>query len=206
MGGVGGKNVDGIAAHAERSGCGVVVVALILNQHQLFEHRVARTFFADMGGENHLTVVLGRAETVNAGNGCDDDHIVAAEQTIGCRQPKALNLCIDGRILFNKGVRLRNVGFRLIVVVVGDEKLDRVVGEERLQLGVELRGERLVVRDHQRGLPLLRDHISNSERLARPRHPFQGLETLTLLQPGAECRNRLRLVAGRLIVRNKLKG
>ena len=42
------------------------------------------------------------------------------------------------------GVGARDVGLGLVVVVVGDEVLDRVVGEEVLELAVELGGERLV--------------------------------------------------------------
>ena len=48
------------------------------------------------------------------------------------------------------GVGARHVGFGLVVVVVGDEVLDRVVGEEALELAVELGGQRLVRRQDQR--------------------------------------------------------
>jgi len=48
------------------------------------------------------------------------------------------------RFLLDIGVDPRHIGFGLVVVVVGDEILDRVVGEEALELAVELRGERLV--------------------------------------------------------------
>jgi hypothetical protein len=45
----------------------------------------------------------------------------------------------------------RHIGFGLVVVVVADEVLDRVVGEQRLELAVELGGQRLVVGQDQRG-------------------------------------------------------
>ena len=41
-----------------------------------------------------------------------------------------------------------HVGLGLVVVVVGDEVLDRVVREELAELPVELRREGLVVRQH----------------------------------------------------------
>ena len=44
--------------------------------------------------------------------------------------------------------RRGHVGLGLVVVVVGDEVLDRVVREELAELAVQLRGERLVVRQH----------------------------------------------------------
>ena len=52
--------------------------------------------------------------------------------------------------LLDVGVGARHVGLGLVVVVVGDEVLDRVVGEEALELAVELGGQRLVGREDQR--------------------------------------------------------
>ena len=54
------------------------------------------------------------------------------------------------RVLLDVEVGLRDVRLGLVVVVVGDEVLDRVVREELPELVAELRGERLVVRDHER--------------------------------------------------------
>jgi hypothetical protein len=65
------------------------------------------------------------------------------------------------------GVGARDVGFRLVVVVVGDEILDRVVREEVLELAVELRGERLVRRQDDGGALGLLDHLGHGEGLAR---------------------------------------
>jgi hypothetical protein len=63
----------------------------------------------------------------------------------------AVDLLVDRGFLLDVGVGARNVGFRLVVVVVGDEILDRVVGKERLELSVELGGERLVRREDEGG-------------------------------------------------------
>ena len=54
------------------------------------------------------------------------------------------------RVLLDVEVGLRDVRLGLVVVVVRDEVLDRVAGEELAELVAELRGERLVVRDHER--------------------------------------------------------
>jgi len=44
--------------------------------------------------------------------------------------PEALHLLVQGGILLDVGVCLRDVGLGLVVVVVGDEVLDGVVREE----------------------------------------------------------------------------
>jgi len=51
-----------------------------------------------------------------------------------------VDLVVDERVLLDVGVRLRDVGLGLVVVVVGDEVLDRVLREERLELSVQLGG------------------------------------------------------------------
>jgi hypothetical protein len=52
---------------------------------------------------------------------------------------------VDRRVLLDEGIGGRHVGLGLVVVVVGDEVLDRVVREELAELAVELRGQGLVV-------------------------------------------------------------
>ena len=51
--------------------------------------------------------------------------------------PHLVDLLVDRGVLLDEGVGLRKVGFGLVVVVIGDEVLDRVVGEEILELGVD---------------------------------------------------------------------
>lgn len=54
-------------------------------------------------------------------------------------------LIINRRILFNVGVRGRDVGFGLVVVIVGDKILDRILRKIFLKLAVELCGKGFVV-------------------------------------------------------------
>ena len=63
---------------------------------------------------------------------------------------QAVDLVVDRGVLLDVEVLGRDVGLGLVVVVVGDEVLDRVLGEELAELVAELRGQRLVVGDHQR--------------------------------------------------------
>ena len=77
---------------------------------------------------------------------------------------------VDGVVnlgfLFDVGIGARNVGFGLIIVVVGDEILHGVVREEALELAVELRGERLVGGENDRGSLGLFDQLGHREGLA----------------------------------------
>ena len=55
------------------------------------------------------------------------------------------SICVvDDRVLLDERVGRRDVRLGLVVVVVADEVLDGVVGEQLLDLAVELRRQRLV--------------------------------------------------------------
>ena len=80
------------------------------------------------------------------------DRVAAREQVRRRRVPQPVDVVVPGGVLLDVEVGLRDVRLGLVVVVVGDEVLDRVVGEELAELVAELCGERLVVRDHERRL------------------------------------------------------
>ena len=77
-----------------------------------------------------------------------------------------VDLLVDRRVLLDVEVLGRDVGLGLVVVVVGDEVLDRVVGEERAELVAQLRGQRLVVGDDERRALHALDDARHRHRLA----------------------------------------
>ena len=95
-------------------------------------------------------------------------------------QAEPLDLLVDRGVLLDVDVALGDVGFGLVVVVIADEVADGVVREELLELAVELGGERLVVRHHQRGPVHPGDDVGHRERLARAGDAEQGLVLLAL--------------------------
>ena len=85
-------------------------------------------------------------------------------------------------VLLDIGVGARDIGFRLVIVVIGDEILHRVVGKEALELAVELRRQRLV-RSQDQGRPLRRlDHLGHGEGLARAGDAEQHLGALVAVR------------------------
>ena len=118
----------------------------------------------------------------------------------------AVDLLVDGGVLLDVGVRAGNVGLGLVVVVVGDEILDRVVGKKALHLPVELRRQRLVGGQHQ-GRALHRgDHPGHGEGLAGAGDPEQNLIALAAGDRGGELGDGLRLIAGGRVFRLEVEG
>ena len=72
---VGGENFDHVAADAELVPGEIDVVAFILELYQLGKKLVPRFYHARPQGNNHVAVVDGVAEAVNAGNARHDDDV-----------------------------------------------------------------------------------------------------------------------------------
>ena len=110
---------------------------------------------------------------------------------------KPVDLVVDRGVLLDVGVGLRDVRLGLVVVVVGDEVLHPVLGEELTELVGQLRRQRLVGGDHQRG-PLHRlDGPGDGGRLTRSGYPEQRLEGVAPVDPRRQLFDRLGLVASR---------
>jgi hypothetical protein len=73
---------------------------------------------------------------------------------------------VYGGILLYIGIGLRHISFRLIVIVVADEILNRVMGKKVFELAVKLRGEGFVGSDNKGWFLDSRYHIGNSKGLS----------------------------------------
>ena len=109
----------------------VAVVALVEDVDQPRDDLLARDLLAFFEHQQHAVVGFGRTEAVDAADAGDDDAVAALEQRAGGREAQLVQLVVDGGFFFDVDVARRDVGFRLIVVVVADEVLDRVVREVR---------------------------------------------------------------------------
>ena len=116
-----------------------------------------------------------------------------------------IQLAVHIGILFNISIRGRDIGFRLIIIVIADEKLHRVVGEKLPKFRAKLGGQRFIVGQHQgRSLHLL-DDIGHSEGFARAGDAQQRLLRQAQLHSLGQFGDSLRLVAGGFIIADNLK-
>jgi hypothetical protein len=88
-----------------------------------------------------------------------------------------------------------DVGFGLVVVVVGDEVLDGVGGEEGFELVIELGGEGLVVREDEGGALDLLDNFGHGEGFAGAGDAEQDLVFVAGAEAGDELGDGAGLVA-----------
>ncbi len=205
------ENVDDVAAHPEAAARESLVVAAILQRHQPRQQLGALHALAARNPERHAGIGLHGADAVDAGHRRDDDDVIALQDRARRRMAHPVDLFVYGRILLDIGVRARDIGFRLVVIVIGDEIFDRVFRKKSLHFGVELGRQRLVrCQDEGRALQPL-DHLRHGEGLARTGDAQQHLVALRLRERAfaAQARDQLldrgRLIAGRLIVRDQFE-
>ena len=203
--GVGRVELDDVPAHAELAPGEVEVVAGILEVHEAGQELFPADGLSDAERDHHALVVATVPDAVDAGHRGHHDDVPAREQGIHGGEPEALDLLVHAAVLLDEGVGARDVGLGLVEVEVADEVLDRVVGEEGLELGVELGGEGLVMGDDQRGLAGVLDDIRDGEGLARAGDAAQRLGLGPGQDAGGQFFNRLRLVAGRRVIGHKLE-
>ena len=199
------EQLDGVAAHPEGAAGEVHIGALILQGDEIGEELALLHARAALQLEGHRGIGLDRADTVDARHRGDDDHVVALQQSAGGGVAHPVDLLVDRGFLLDIGVGARDVGLRLVVVVIGDEILDRVVREEALELAIELRGERLVRGQDQRGALGRLDHLRHGESLARAGDAEQHLIALMLVDAGDQFLDGGRLIALRIELRSQVE-
>src|SRR6185437_10150642 len=137
------ENLEAVAAHPEASADEIGVVAAVLKRDQLADDLALILDAALLQTEGHRRVSLDRADAVEAADRRNDDHVVALQKRPRRRMAHAVDRLVHARLFLDVRIGARNVGLRLVIVVVGYEVLDRIVGEEALEFAVKLRGEDL---------------------------------------------------------------
>ena len=162
-----GEDVDDVAPDPESSAPEVRFVAFVLHLGEAFDDFALPQAITDTHRQDHLMVLVAIADTVNTGNRRHDDAIAAFKQAFCRRKAHLLDMLVDRRVFLDKQITCGDVGFWLIVVVVGDEILDGILGEELPEFGVQLRSQCLVWRQNQRRTPHAGDHIGHGVGFSR---------------------------------------
>ena len=190
-----------VAAHAERAAGERDVVALVLHVHELAQQLVAVDLLPLLEEQHAPGVFLGRAQTVDAGDRGHHHAVAPGQQVGGGGVAQTFHIVVDVRILLDVGVGLGDVRLGLVVVVVGDEVADRVVRHQLAEFGAQLRGQRLVRLDDQRGTLQALDQPGRGGRLAGAGGAHEHHVVLAVLDARGQFLDGLRLVARRLIRR-----
>ena len=134
---VGQVDVDRVAFHPEVAPVELHLVARVERVDQMSQQPVAPDVVAHLHLDHVAVEVLGVADAVEARHRRDHNHILAPrQQGRGGGEPQAVYLFVDGKVFLDIGIGRGDIGLGLVVVVVGDEILDGILGEEPLELVV----------------------------------------------------------------------
>ena len=194
---VGRVDLDDVAPHTEGASGEDGVVALVEHAHQLVQLLSVVEDLPHRVGVDHVLDRDRVAQAVYAAHRRDDDHVAPLHQGEGGRKAQPVDLVVDVGLLLYVEVLARHIGLWLVVVVGRDEVLDRVVGEEGLELPVQLGRQRLVVGQDQGGPVHPLDDLGHREGLARAGDALERLGPVAGLYAPAQ-----RLDGGPLVTRH----
>lgn len=200
------EDLDGVATHPEGAPGEGQVVARVLDVHEAAQQLVAVDLVADLERHHAVHVLLWGTEAVDAGDRGDHDDVPAGEQRVGRGVAQALHFLVDRGVLLDVGVRLRDVGLGLVVVVVRDEVLDGVVRQQLAEFVRQLGGQRLVRGHHESGTLELLDHPRRGGGLSGAGRAEQDDVLLTCLDALGQLGDGRRLIAAGLVGADDLEG
>jgi len=202
---MGGEYLEIVAPHPEIAAREGLIIALILQRHQLADDipLIDRLFLLQI--EDHRRIGLDRADAVETGHRCHDDHVIALEQRTGRAVAHPVDRLVYRAFLLDIGVRPRDIGFGLVIVIIRHEIFDRIVREEILELAVKLRRQDLVGGQDQRRPLQLVDDLGHGEGLARPGYAEQHLIALILAHPLDQLPDRIGLVTSGFEIADQLE-
>ena len=163
---IGGHYLQRVASYTEPRPREIVVVPVVLHLDEAARQLLPVRPLAPRDALHEREVLLRRTQTVDAGNGRDDEHVPPRHQRARGRVTQLVDLVVDVGFLLDVRIGRRNVRLRLVVVVVGDEVLHRVLREEVPELLRQLGRKRLVGRDDDRGLLHSLDGLGHRVRFA----------------------------------------
>ena len=192
---VGWEDFDDVSSDAEGSAPEVDVISFVENLYEPTSDILPLDLLSSLEEQEHAIVGLRRTKAVDAGDGTHNDCVTSLKEGASCGETQLVELLVDGGFLLDEQVARRNVGLRLVVVVVGHEILNGIVGEELFELVVELGSQGFVVGKNESRSIRLSDNRGHRERLARSSHPEQHLILLSIRETGEELANCPRLIA-----------
>jgi len=193
----GREDINDVAANPVGASMKVGFIPFVLHFPQTADDVALPEFFSLAQVEDHAVVIDRVADAVDRGHGAHDHYVAPLQQALGGRKPHLFDVFVDRRILLDEQIARRNVGFRLVVVVIGNEILHGIVREELPKFRIELRRQCLVRRQDQRRPPQPGDDVGHRVGLARAGDAQQGLEGKSILDAIDEQPDRLGLIPGR---------
>ena len=194
--GISKENIYCIALNPEISAIQFYLVAGIKCINQTTKESIPDQFLSPPYLYHIGIEVLGITNTIQTRHRGNHQHIPSARKQGGSsRQSQLFNLLVDRQIFFDIGIANRQIGLRLVVVVIRNKILYGIFRKERFELAVQLGGECFIVTQHQGWPVYLIHYVGNTESFTRSCNTKQSLKQDTRVQSINKLTDCLGLIA-----------
>ena len=114
----GWNNFDNITAYPESTTLKIYIITVILYFYQFMQYLLTVNNLTKAQRQYHIIIFLRRTQTVDTGYTGHNNYIPAFKQSTSGRVAQLINLVVNRSILFNISIGLRNIRFRLIIVII----------------------------------------------------------------------------------------
>src|SRR5690554_4145882 len=116
---------------------------------------------------SHIAIHFGHTQTIDAGNGCDYDDVSPFHEAVGSSESEAVYFVVYGGVLFYVEIARRDVGFWLIIIIIGEKVFDSIVWKKTFIFTIELSGECFIVATNKRCFLNLLNNFCHGKSFSR---------------------------------------
>jgi len=136
---IGGKHLQTVTTHPEYAypeyaPVKIDVISFILHGNKTCQNGIPPDLPALFDFDLHGQIFLRLPQTKNAGNTSYHNDIFACQNRSGSRVPHFVDHLINRGVFLNIGIARWDIGFRLVIIVVGHKVLHGVVRKEGQEL------------------------------------------------------------------------
>ena len=165
------KDLDRISGRSENSSFEFKIISLVLKIRKLPAKFLWRNPPSNFQGHNDIGITFDGTYAIYARNAGNNDDIMTFQERPRCWMSHSVDLFINCRSFFDIRIRVSNIRFRLIVVIIRDKILHGIVWKKRLHLRKNLSSQCFVMGHYQSRAIQILNNIGNGESLSRSSYP-----------------------------------
>ena len=138
------KNIYDITAHPKIAPSQLDVIAGVLQLCKAAQDLtlIAKTALTQM--QDHPMIGRWVAQPIDRRNRGNNDDVFTLQDGLGSGQAHLINMFVNRRIFFNEGIACRNIGFRLVIIIIRNKILNRITWKELPHLCIKLGSQSFV--------------------------------------------------------------
>ena len=142
--GLGRENINNITTHTKISPSQLDIIAGVLQLCKSAQDLtlIAKTALTQV--QDHPMIGRRVAQPIDRRNRGNNDDVVTLQDRLGGGKAHLINMLVNRCVFFDEGIACRNVGFRLVIIIIRNKILNRIAWEKLPHLGIKLGSQSFV--------------------------------------------------------------